>query len=155
MREHSRRLVLVLACALVAGLVQNTGIFSLLGVRPNISMAFLIGCAFFLRTLSLFNTAIATSLLSLEFMTDGAAAVLAMIVAAASAFLLHDRLPGKPLVNLVFLVLAATFFFYAIVDFGYLTREGGIVVGEALYNVLWGVAAFMIGRKAFKDEKAF
>ena len=138
----------------LGSVLQNTGVLMVRGVKPNLPLVLLVALAFFTSELGHFVLAILLTLLPLELLLDPATIIIAVIIIALGAFLIHNRLPGKPLVNLVLMIGIGTFLFYLIVDPAFLGSDLKTVLVETVYNALGGLLAFALWARFLNHEKA-
>ncbi len=131
-----RKLAILLPIILLAGLFQNTGVFNIFGVKPNLLLAVLIPAIFFLDQILVVVAALALALLVSDFRAGfaGESAALALLILIVPIF--GRRLPWNPFINNMVLVGGSTILFYLLTSPAYIADAPLAVLGEILYNSL-------------------
>ena len=150
-----KHLILALIFVLVAGVLQNTDILNIYGIKPNITLTVLLTLSFAITSLShyLFLLLIAAVLLKFEIGLE--ATNLVFIVLALIGFFINRKVSGEAFFNNLFLIAGATLFFYLLVDINFLYQNILTVFWEMLYNISLGALVYFSSHRFLPYEKAF
>ncbi|TSC82996.1 MAG: hypothetical protein G01um101419_349 [Parcubacteria group bacterium Gr01-1014_19] len=145
-----RKLAILLPIILLAGLFQNTGVFNIFGVKPNLLLAVLIPAIFFLDQILAVAAALAIALLVSDFRAGfaGESVVLALLILIVPVF--GRRLPWNPFINNMVLVGAATIVFYLLTGPAYIVSSPLGVLGEIFYNSLFAAIFYNLFNSCLK-----
>ena len=137
-----RKWAILLPIILLAGLLQQTNVFGIFGVKPNLLLAILIPATFFLDQMLMVVGLLAIALLVSDFRAGFAeeSASLALLILAAP--LLGRRLPWNPFVNNIILVAGFTLIFYLLTGPGYIFGAPLRILWEIVYNCLFATLFF-------------
>ena len=136
--------VLAAVAVFLAGVLQNTGVFSVAGVRPNFILAAVIASAFFVREWVPYLVLLLMAGVLLRFAPGFDAGAIAVVGFGAAAFFAQPWLPGRPVVASTMVIAVATAAVYAIVDPAFAAANAGVLAIEAACNVLIG-AVLLLG----------
>ncbi len=148
-------LALGIAYAALLGILQNTELVTIFGVKPNLVLAFLIALAFSLRDFWRYLAVLLTAVLFLQYQHSFDLGVVLLAAIALAIFLFTERFPARTFVNVAIAVSGGTLAFYALVQFPFLLREPLTVFLELVYNVVGGIFFYGIIHFLFSYEKAF
>ncbi|MEK7640862.1 MAG: hypothetical protein AAB389_02600 [Patescibacteria group bacterium] len=132
-----KRLAILLPIILLAGLFQNTNVFNIFGIKPNLLLAVLVAAIFFLDQILEVVAALALALLISDFRAGFAGESAALTLLVLVSPLLSRRLPWNPFINNMVLVGGFTVVFYLLTSPGYVIGLPFGVLGEVLYNALF------------------
>ncbi len=148
-----RNFLLAVLLVALAGLVQNTSLFSIFGTKPNLLLAVLVAASFFIDPLPAFWVLALESMLFLRFESGFQLELLIWIFLLSVAYFVGRVLPWRQSVNNLALVFSAIIVFYLIVDFGYLIGAPLPVLGEIFYTLIFSVLFYDFFRQLGDNEK--
>jgi len=144
------QLIVSLALVSFAGILQNTDILNIAGVKPNVALGVLISLSFIISEVLHFLVLLVVAAGILGFQPGSSAATLVFGALVLFVFFAHDRLPGRAFINNILLIGFTTIFFYIIVDFPFLRSNFLSVAYEVIYNVILGTVFLFSFKKIFK-----
>jgi len=140
--EMSKRDIFLMAVLLVLGAVQAGNLWLFFGVGANFVLAFLVVLAFFIRDTLSYFIFVFIGLFSLNFTSGFELGLFLTGIFGVLVFYLRSYLLEDSFSTVVLLVTTLTFAFYLIVDFRFLISSFGVVLLEAVYNVLVAIIVF-------------
>ena len=146
------KLIAAILIFVLAGLFQNTGFFSIFGIKPNLLLAALVALSFFVKDILVYSSFILAAVILLFFQSGIMAEQLVLALIGLAAFPVGRRLPGSPLFNNLLMVGAGTILFYLFVAPSFLISAWPAVIGELVYNLLWGFIFFNIFELCLKTN---
>lgn len=147
------KIFLALTLVLVAGLLQNSGFFSVFGIQPNLLWAVLVAASFFIESFPAYLLLLATSIVLLRFESGFRPELLVFGFLAVSVFLTNRRLPWRRSVNNLALISVGVVLFYAIVDAAYLFGNLLPVAVEIVFTAIFGILFYDLFRQFGDNEK--
>ncbi len=147
-----RKFLLALLLVVLAGLIQNTGLFLVFGVKPDLLLAVLVAASFFLESFWAHLLLLALSVLLLRFESGFRPELLVFAFLAASVFLVSRRLPWRRSVSNFILIVAGVVIFYALADTAYLFNNIISVAAEIIYTGVFGVLFYDLFRQLGNNE---
>lgn len=148
-----RRFLLVSLLILSSGLVQNTGLFSIFGIKPNLLLAVLIAGSFFIDSLPVFWVLLLESVIFLRFESGFQLELLVWVALLCAAYFAERAFPWRRSVNNLVLIATVTALFYLITDIDYLVGVPLAVLGEVFYTSIFGVLFYDIFRQLGDNEE--
>ncbi|MBI4192995.1 MAG: hypothetical protein HY536_00010 [Candidatus Colwellbacteria bacterium] len=143
-----------LALVALAGLLQNTSLVTVAGVKPNLVLAVFAALAFAPLGMVWFLTLVALGALLVYF--PGAASELAVLAALiVLMFALAPRIPAKAAVAVPLAAALATLAFYLIIDVSLVTDRLDALLIELVYNATVALAASGLVTRVVVHEAPF
>ena len=139
----SRQVILFLT-VFVSGLLQNTNILNVYGIKPNITLAVLIAASFFLADFLVYLAAVLFVIVILIFQGSFQAEQLILGLLAIAAFFAEKQLHWRPILGNLVLIGAGTVIFYLLSSPAFLIGNPALVLGELAYNLFLGIIFFKI-----------
>lgn len=138
------RLAAVLLIIIAAGFVQNTGLFVLYGIKPDLLLSALIALSFFLPDIFIYGGFIVLAVIFLTLSGNCCFDSVAFTLIVFAAPFIGRRLHWQPLFNNLFLIGAGTILFYLLASPTFLINNWPLVIGELIYNLVMGWIFFQI-----------
>lgn len=150
---RTKRLIVAVILILVAGVLQNTSLLELGGVRPNVALAVLITLTIFINeTLSYLVLVLLAGIL-LRFESGFELVNLVFAGVALLVFFLHRRLPGRAFLSNLILIALGTLIFHSLADWRFVLLEPLTVFGEMVYNIILGAGLFLLSQRFIGYER--
>ncbi len=147
-----RKFLLAIALVVFAGLIQNTGLFLIFGIRPNLLLALLVACSFFMESFAAYLGVLLGAIFFLRFESGFRPELLIFAVLAVSVFLVGRLLPWRQSVNNLVLTVIFVVLFYALADISYLWTGALAVAGEIVYTSIFGILFYDLFRQLVDNE---
>lgn len=141
------KLILIFSLIIILGLLQNTGILSFYGVKPNLLLAFLISISFFTHDFLIYLSFILISVILLNFQIGFALEQIIFALLTIVAFFIGRRLHWKHIFNNLLLIGASTILFYLLTSPDFLISNWLTVLLETIYNLIFGLVFFKFFEK--------
>lgn len=148
-----KRFILAVGLLLLAGLIQNTGFFSVFGIKPNLMLAVLVAASFFAESFLIFLFLVAESLLFLRFGSGFQLELLVWTFLMSVVYFVGRVLPWRRSVNNLVLISVVTILFYLIVEFSYLAVAPLAVLGEIFYTSIFGFLIYDLFKQLGDNEE--
>ena len=131
--------IALVASVIFLSFIQHLGAFSIFTVKPNLVFVFILVLSFFEIEFLLYFILV---LISYLFLRSGLAIDWSVLVSSGLLFLgywLAKILPWQQIFNMMFLIILLTIVFYLIISFQFVINNISLLIGEILYNLLWGL----------------
>ncbi|MDO8466902.1 MAG: hypothetical protein Q7S83_02050 [bacterium] len=148
-----KRTILAATLVPLAGLLQNTGLFSVLGIKPNLLLAVLVAASFFVTSFPVFIFLVVESILFLRFESGFQLDLLIWVFLLAIFYFIGRVLPWRQSVNNLALAASAIIIFYLIADFGYLIGAPLAVGMEIFYTSIFSLLFYDLLRQLGDNEE--
>lgn len=145
-------LAAVLLIVIAAGLAQNTGLFILYGIKPDLLLSALIALSFFLSDIFLYGGFIVLAIIFLTLSGNCCFDSTAFALIVFAAPFIGRRFHWQPLFNNLFLIGAGTILFYLLASPTFLITNWTLVMGELIYNLVMGWILFRIFEACLKTN---
>jgi len=142
-----KRMLVAVIFVLIAGVLENTSLLQVAGIKPNISLAILITLSFFISALVPYLALVLLTGILLRFEPGFEFTSLIFTGMVILFFFLHRRLPGQPFLNNLILIASGTLIFYSLLDWRFVYAEPLTVSGEMLYNIILGAGLFLLSQR--------
>lgn len=136
------RLLAATLIFILAGLFQNTGFFSIFGIKPNLLLTAVIALSFFVSDFLIYSSFVIMGAILLAFTGGFWAEQLIFAALALAIFPICRYLRWQPIFNNLLLIGAGTILFYLLSSPTFLMTNWLFVAGELVYNLVWGVIFF-------------
>lgn len=146
------RFILATSLIVILGLLQNTDLLMIAGVKPNLLLAALIAIAFFVEDVWLFSFFILLSDILLKVRGFLVPEILVFTLLAMTAAWAAARWHTQPILNNAFLIAIFTVLFYVLTSPSYLVAHFGLLVIELIYNLVIGVIVFNLFNQCLKTS---
>lgn len=142
-------IVLSIVAVFLAGLFQNTELVSFYGIKINLVLVLTLAFGIFIEDLWHYLALSLVGILMLKTALGLDSQTLALLIILLAAFYFKDHLFGKPIINLVFLIIVGTLLFYLFLDPRFLISGIFILFLELIYNVITGLVAYLTLEKIY------
>lgn len=136
------KLIILFLLVAALGILQNTDILNVYGVKPNLILAFLIATSFFLDSIPLFLLLVIVSAVFLRFSGGWEWELLVLAVLVVFAAWTGRIIAWRPVFSVAFLIGIGTMLFYLAVGRQFLLAAWPTVLGEMGYNAILGVLVY-------------
>lgn len=147
-----RQFLVLSPIVLVVGLFQNTNVFSIFGIKPNLLLALLVPAAFFLENILTMTAILAIALFLSDFRSGFTSESASLAVLALVAPALTRRLPWEPFVNNIVLMGAMTVIFYLLASPSYLIHSPIAILFELLLNITFSAIFYNLFNSCLKTS---
>lgn len=147
-----KRIILAVLLVVAAGLLQNTGLFSVWGVKPNLLLAVMIAVSLFIDSFPWYLLLVVLSVILSRFEAGFRPELLVFSFLLIAAYGVRRLLPWRPSVANCFLVAVSVILFYLLADAPYLFGAPLVVVWEIIYSTLFCVLVYDIFRQLGDNE---
>ncbi len=137
-------IVFSLVAVFLAGLIQNTELADFYGVKINLVLILVLALGMLVSDLWHYLALSLTGVWLLKTASGVDSQSLVLLIIFLAAFYFKDHLFGKPVINLIFLIISGTLLFYLLIDPKFLISGAVLLFFELIYNVLGGLAAYLI-----------
>ncbi|OGY65851.1 MAG: hypothetical protein A3A16_02180 [Candidatus Harrisonbacteria bacterium RIFCSPLOWO2_01_FULL_44_18] len=139
------RLASAILLVIAAGILQNTDLLNIAGVKPNLSLAALIVLGFFINKFTDYLILILISALLIKTAAGFEISIIVFAAIPAIFYFLRRLLPWRASLNNLILIFAGTLLLYLLIDPAFISRGVGIFISEAAYNLILGAVLFWAG----------
>lgn len=148
----SPRYLLLFFLLILAGFLQNTDVFNIYGIKPNIMLVFLIACSFFISDFLIYSSLVLAAVILLIF--PGGFFVDGIILGGLSilAYSLVRFFDLRIFYGNLLLVALLTPLFYLLTAPAFILAYPFLVFGEIFYNLVLGVILFKTFEKYFSPQ---
>lgn len=146
------RLIAATFIFVLAGMLQNTGFFVAFGIKPNLLLVAMVAISFFIKDIW---TYLSFVLAAVVLVIVGGGIALEQIVLAGlglAAFPVGRYLHWQPFFNNFLMIGAGTVLFYLLTAPAFLISDWQAVVGEIVYNLVWGWIFFELFSRWLKTN---
>lgn len=137
---------------ILAGLAQNTNLFVVYGIKPNLILSALIALSFFLSDFFIYAGLIVLAIILLTVSGKCCFDSLVFTVIVFAAPFIGRRLHWQPIFNNLLLIGAGTVLFYLFSTPSFLITNWLFVAGELVYNLVAGWIFFEIFKRLRHDK---
>lgn len=148
-----RKLISAILLVVMAGLLQNTGFFSLWGIKPDLLLAVMVAVSLFIDSFSWYLFLVVLSAILVRFQSGFQPELLVFVFLLISIYGARRLLPWRPSVANCFLIACATILFYMLADASYLFGFPLAVAGEIIYTTLPCILVYDFFRRLGDNEE--
>lgn len=130
-----------------SGVLQNSGLLNVFGIKPNLLLTALIVLSFFSRTFLRYFVLLIIGVFFSRFMAGPEIEPVALGILSLATFGLRGHLPWLPVVNILALTAVGTVLFYLLTGPSFVYNNLAIAVGEIIYNVVLSALLFLCLKK--------
>lgn len=151
------KILTILILVIVSAFLQGTN-FNIGGVKPNWILTSLAALAFLEADLFFFSIIVLAAIIVLRYQPAFDWNLTALIIVVFAVFFLGRRLPGREIVNFLFVLILATIGIYLLIDPEFIFRNFSFFLRELIYNLILGMAYFhifksLIGKRDWLMQK--
>ncbi|MDP1719217.1 MAG: hypothetical protein Q8L24_02210 [bacterium] len=148
-----RKIILAGLLVVLAGLIQNTDLFSIWGIKSNLLLAVMIAVSLFIDSFSWYLLLVLLSVILVRFGVGFRPELLVMAFLLITAYWMRRVLPWRPSIVNCFLVAVTTILFYLLADASYLFDAPFAVAGEIVYSILFCILIYDFFRYLGDNEE--
>lgn len=148
-----RKIIFAILLIVAAGLFQNTGIFSVWGIKPDLLLAVMVAVSLFIDSFAWYLFLVVLSVISVRFQSGFQPELLVFSFLLISVYGARRLLPWRPSVTNCFLVACGTILFYLLADASYLLGFPLAVAGEIIYTALFSILVYDFFRSLGDNEE--
>ncbi len=137
------------AVAISAGLVQNSDLLNFFNIKPNFTLVVLTTVSFFVVDWLSYLILVLLAGIFLRFQTGFELVNLSFVFIILALFVIGRKLPGRGIINNMFLIFLGTLALYLTADFNFLYGYPIIVLKELIYNIILGTIIFALAMRFF------
>lgn len=138
------KLIVAILIFVLAGLFQNTHVFAVFGVKPNLLLIALISLSFFIKDIRVYLNFVLASILISSVGGGISTEQIVLAVLTLAVFPAGRYFRWQPTFNNLLIIGVATPIFYLLTAPAFLLSGWQVVSGEIVYNLLWGFVLFEI-----------
>lgn len=132
-------IIVLISATLASGHFLGIG-----GIRPNITLAVLIALCFFIDNLFFYSFLVIFGCIGIRFAPGISIEAVAFALVAMAAFFIKERFVWRSVFGVGILIFLGTFGIYALVQPTFIYQHFWIVIFEAVYNIVLGLAFFQL-----------
>lgn len=152
MKKQVFKIAIFIGLIIVAGVLQNSNLFNIFGVKPNLSLVVLAALGFFAGRFLDYLILVLISGLLLKTEPGFEFAAAAFIGVVILLYFSERFLPWRSIINNLVLVAFGTAIMYFVINPGFVIANLGVFLGEMMFNLSLGSAIFLALSRFYEKE---